>query len=105
MWDLIVAIFKAIFGSKAPVDQVQSSTEDSSVQKNWGDPTDVDKPIWNVIKINPDGIVVTYQEKYGSQVHESCIGLWENSSQYLLTWKDDKKIYLQKDNIVSIGAK
>jgi hypothetical protein len=57
---------------------------------------------WTPIKVEPTGIAVTWQEKYGTEKTENCIGLWENSTQYLLTWKDSKKVYIEKSNTNSI---
>ncbi len=71
-------------------------------KSNWGsskDDKNIDNPKWNLVHINPDGIVVTWQEKYGSQKTENCIGLWENDSQYMLTWKDSKKLFIEKSNL------
>jgi len=73
--------------------------------KNWGSSKDdksIDNPEWNVVQINPNGLVVTWQEKYGAEKTESCIGLWENKTQYMLTWKDEKKIFIEKSNLNSI---
>jgi hypothetical protein len=60
---------------------------------------------WKPMLVERKGIKVVYREKYGSQIEYNCIGLWENSSEYMLTWKDDKKIILQKSNIISIDCK
>jgi hypothetical protein len=73
--------------------------------EHWGsskDDSSIDNPVWRPIKVVPVGICVTWQEKYGMEKSETCIGLWENNSQYLLTWKDNKKIILEKANINSI---
>ena len=57
---------------------------------------------WNPLEFDTNGLIVTYQEKYGNEITIECIGLWENNSQYMLTWKDSKRIILQKENIDSI---
>lgn len=75
---------------------------------HWGSSKDdqtIDKPKWTIIKIDPNGIQVTWKEKYGPEVTDNCIGLWENETEYLLTWKDSKKRILQKSNVTSIEAK
>ena len=63
------------------------------------------KTDWNLIFINADGIIVTWQEKYGLQKKEECVGLWENKTQYMLTWKDGKKIIIEKSNTNSLEYK
>ena len=68
------------------------------------EPEDVDKPKWEVIRIDSGGLKVNYQEKYGSMITEVCIGLWENDTQYMMTYRDSKKVILEKSNVVSIGA-
>jgi len=76
---------------------------DESRHEYWGkQPDDVDKPAWSVLLIDPKGIKVTWQEKYGSQHLERCIGLWQNATQYMLTWKDDRKVILEKSNVNSV---
>jgi hypothetical protein len=95
-------LIKNLFGKKEvkPVSIPANSTD-----AYWGNPPlDVNKPIWTVVKISPNGIIVKYQEKYGAIKQEECIGLWENEKQYLLTWKTPKNVILQKENIVSIDA-
>jgi len=56
---------------------------------------------WEVVLASPTGIVVSWQEKYGNNMREECIGLWyaKDIQQYMLTWKDSKKILLEKNNI------
>jgi len=68
-------------------------------------PADVDKAPWDCMAINPDGIHVFYQEKYGLLREVTCVGLWQNETQYRLTWKDASVIVLEKANIVSISIK
>ena len=60
---------------------------------------------WIPIAVNPNGIIVTWQEKYGSRREEECIGLWQDSKtgDYMLTWKDDRKIIVKQSNITEIG--
>lgn len=62
---------------------------------------------WEPLLVCSNGINVKWQEKYGGIVNENCIGLWfcEKTQQYLLTWKDSKKIILEKSNINSISYK
>ena len=66
--------------------------------------TDIDNPKWNVIKVDAEGLKVAYQEKYGSLIEENAIGLWENDVQYMITFRDSRKVILEKSNVVSIGA-
>lgn len=59
---------------------------------------DIDNPEWRIIAINPAGLNIVYQEKYGSEKIETCVGLWENDTQYMLSYKDSKKIIIEKYN-------
>jgi hypothetical protein len=87
---------------ETPVPEISTSPD---VKSNWGDPpADVDVPAWQLVKIDPNGIRVTWQEKYDGEKSENCIGLWSNATQYMLTWKDSKKIILQKENTDDIKA-
>jgi len=91
----------SLFTGKKPA---QQQTDKS--KKFYGDPPpDVDKPEWTCISIDPNGLQVVYQEKYGMQKTVVCIGLWESSTQYRLTWKDATFVLLEKANIVSIESK
>jgi len=63
-----------------------------------------DQP-WKPLLVLPDGITVIWQEKYGMEKSEDCIGLWENNTQYILTWKDEQKVYIEKGNVNSIRFK
>jgi hypothetical protein len=79
----------------------------TTLHTNWGSSKDdkkIDNPEWKLIKINPNGILVTWKEKYGQEMGDTCIGLWENDSEYMLTWKNNNKVILQKSNVVSIDA-
>lgn len=67
------------------------------------EPKDVDAPAWKIILIDPQGIKVTWQEKYGSTMTENCMGLWENESEYMLTYRDAKKVVLEKSNTNEIA--
>jgi hypothetical protein len=72
---------------------------------NWGSSKDdltIDNPFWNLVHINPKGITVNWQEKYGSLKTENCIGIWENKTEYMLTWKDSKKVFIEKNNLNDI---
>lgn len=72
----------------------------------WGSSKDADfKPKWQLIKISSNGIIVTYQEKYGKEIVVECIGLWYNDTQYKLTWKDAQTTILEKQNVNSVSAK
>ena len=65
----------------------------------WGDePADVDKPVWSPVFTSFKGITVSWQEKYGEARTESCMGLWEGPSQYMLSYKDKGGLIIQKDN-------
>jgi len=57
---------------------------------------------WNPIAFDVNGVNVVWQEKYGTEKSETCNGLWENTQQYLLSWKDERKVYIEKSNINSI---
>lgn len=74
------------------------------IERNWRGPEDTFE--WRPIKVEADGIIVKWREKYGCAMEEKCVGLWinKNESMYMLTWKDGRKIFLQKENIVSIGV-
>jgi hypothetical protein len=88
---------------KKPAVVLQKPVIESPVVQHWGEaPADIDKPAWTVVKINPAGITVEYQEKYGARISKDCIGLWESPTQYMLTWKDSTKIILEKSNMVSV---
>lgn len=90
---------------KPVADSEPVTPEAPIINKHWGTaPDDVDKPAWRLILINPNGIRVTYQEKYGSLITKECIGLWQNDTEYMLTWKTPDKIFLQKSNINTIEA-
>jgi hypothetical protein len=98
---------KNLFGSKTPNNQQEAPVSDPNYKEYSGNPPDdVDKPEWEVVKISPNGITVSWQEKYGEAKQEQCVGLWYSASkqEYMLTYKDDKKIYLMKENINSIEA-
>jgi hypothetical protein len=102
-WNLL----KNLFGNRQqPPDstQVTSNPDPNYREYPGGPPADIDNPEWKVVKINPEGITVSWQEKYGASMQENCIGLWysESKQMYMLTWKDDKKIYIMKDNINDI---
>jgi hypothetical protein len=57
---------------------------------------------WNPLLVSSDGITVTWREKYGAELSEDCIGIWETNNQYILTWKDEKKVYIEKCNVNGI---
>ena len=115
-----MGLFNWIFGKKEGIPAItpnpvstpkpamasESITAPASVMnKHWGEaPADVDKPTWRLIQISPNGILVTYQEKYGNRVEKECIGLWQNDTEYMLTWKTPEKVFLQKSNINTIEA-
>lgn len=68
----------------------------------WKTPEEDSQYNWKLVRINPNGIVVSWQEKYGDNVSKTCIGLWETDKQYMLTNKDSSKTILEKSNINSL---
>ena len=63
---------------------------------------DIDNPEWKVIAISDKKLTVEYQEKYGNLKTVECIGLWENDTSYMLSFRDNTRIVLEKSNNVSI---
>ena len=74
------------------------------VNEHWGKPPIEDEYDWLPLRVNSLGIVVKWQEKYGPERSEECIGLWENKDKYRLTFRDEKFIELEKSNVNSIAA-
>lgn len=72
----------------------------TTINKHWDSLPNED--YWKCILISPIGICVSYMDELGFKHNETCIGLWENKTQYKLTWKDAKNIILQKSNITSL---
>lgn len=73
-----------------------------------GTNNDIDKPKWRMVGINknpPHRIIVTWQEKYGNENTEECVGLWQNDSQYKLSYADPKTILIEKQNLNQITWK
>ena len=62
------------------------------------EPSDVDKPKWSPVCVSPKGVKVTWTEKYGETKTETCIGLWETTSEYMLTYKEHSGYIIQKCN-------
>ena len=96
-------LFKWFLGKKEEEVVAGPTTENKNL--HWGEPpANVDKPEWVPLLADPNGITVMWDEKYGDSKKENCIGLWFNKStqQFMLTWKDSKKIILEKSNINSI---
>lgn len=101
-WNLLKNLFK-----KKQVEEQKTVIIPDKIERNWGaPPPDIDNSEWEPLNVKPTGIVVRWREKYGCAMEEHCIGLWVNKTktQYMLTWKDGKKIYLIKENIDSIEA-
>jgi len=74
----------------------------------FGDPpADIDNPEWEPLLVDPNGIIVTWQEKYGTEKTMICIGVWfsKKRDEYMLTWKDERKVYIPKSNLNSIEYK
>jgi hypothetical protein len=72
----------------------------SDVQSFYGDPPDdVDKPKWTPIQVSATGITVSWQEKYGALKTATCIGLWENATQYMLSYRDKESEIIEKENV------
>lgn len=77
----------------------------TDINKHWGEhPKDVDNPEWQLVKINVKGIKVSWKDEMFTEHQEECVGLWFSAkkNQYMLTWKDAKKIYIEKSNINSL---
>jgi hypothetical protein len=85
---------------------VFSQTSSVFHNKYDGEPQNVDVQAWICQKISPNGIIVSWKEKYGGTKVETCIGLWFSPSKnmYRLTWKDEKYIEVEKQNITDIIA-
>jgi hypothetical protein len=65
----------------------------------WGNESnDVDKPKWSPVCVSPKGVKVTWVEKYGETKIEICIGLWETTDEYMLTYRDRGGYIIQKSN-------
>jgi hypothetical protein len=60
---------------------------------------------WEPLLVDPNGIVVNYQEKYGLFKTVDCIGIWYSKKlrKYRLTWKTSKAEEIPECNINSIG--
>lgn len=65
----------------------------------------MDDKVWNPMIVRINGVRVTWSEKYGQVKTIDCIGLWETDQEYMLTWRDGKRITLQKCNVNSIEYK
>ena len=76
-----------------------------NIKKYWGPQPTIIKPVWGVVDIDVNGIIVSYQEKYGSKIDVECTGLWISDKEYRLTWKDSRFILLQRDNLISISSR
>lgn len=78
------------------------------VNKFYGEqPKDIDNPIWDVMDISPNGIIVTWNEKYGASCEKECIGLWYSKElkQYRLTFKSSEFYIIEESNINSISSR
>jgi nicotinamide riboside transporter PnuC len=53
---------------------------------------------WQNIAFDTNGIVVTWREKYGAEISDKCVGLWESANQYRLTWRDSRARVIEKSN-------
>lgn len=63
----------------------------------WGDkPGYFDKSLWSPICASPDTIAVYWISSNGDKDSEKCFGVWysERTKQYLLTWKNSKKVVI-----------
>lgn len=76
---------------------------DTQVNQHWGDTPKMETQYdWSPVMVSPMGIKVTYTEKYGATKVVECIGLWEDKTNYLLTFRDSAAIRLEKCNINGI---
>ena len=87
--------FLSLFKTEEKIQQIEQQNK-----KDYCESTNIDTVEWKCLCISPDGIFVTWQEKESPMKSQHCIGLWESTDQtkYMLTWKDDKKLYIMKDN-------
>jgi len=84
-------VWVEIYGNLNKIGEWQNYNGESKMEENW-----------NPIAFDVNGLIITWQEKYGLEKTETCIGLWENIQYYLLSWKDERKVYIEKSNINSI---
>jgi sugar (pentulose or hexulose) kinase len=54
------------------------------------------------LAIDTSGIIVNYFDEFSIYHEEKCIGLWENKTQYKLTWKTNKTVILEKVNLSAV---
>lgn len=66
-------------------------------------PTDIDKPEWVNLKIDTNGVTVSFREKYGSEITVQCIGVWYNDKQYMFTYKHKPGDIIEMSNITKFG--
>ena len=57
---------------------------------------------WRIIAANPKGLNIVHQKKGETEKMTPCISLWENDTDYLLSFKNDSHIVLEKADNVSI---
>lgn len=82
---------------------LSNDIETATVNQHWGNhPKDELIREWNCILINLKGVRVIYLDELGMRHEEECIGVWESSTQFKLTWKDSKTIILQKSNVTGM---
>jgi hypothetical protein len=94
---------KAIFALFLLVLLTSSTGPQVTINKHWGDtPKTESQYDWSPVMVSPMGIKVIYTEKYGATKEVECIGLWEDKSNYLLTFRDSEAIKLEKANINGI---
>lgn len=97
-----IAIIRAMLIARDPSYQDAKSAPKKPADTYYGDrPANTENPDWRLVEYSLSGIVVTWQEKYGGEKTETCLGLWESSdkSRYMLTWKDSRKVFVEKANI------
>lgn len=66
-------------------------------------PKNIDKPEWRCLKIDTNGITVSFREKYGAEIVKQCIGVWYNDKQYMFTHKNKPGDIIEMSNITKFG--
>jgi hypothetical protein len=78
----------------------QQDTATTTAPKEWA-PTH-DTLTWTPVCVSPRGVFVAWQEHYGDRKQDTCVGLWESETQYLLSHRDREATYIEKNNCNSI---
>lgn len=102
----VIKWLKKVFSRNKKV--IENTEVNDNKKIFYGDPpSDIDNPEWEPLLVEPNGIIVTWQEKYGAERTMACIGVWfsKKRDEYMLTWKDERKVYIPQSNINSIEYK